>query len=60
MDVPEGLQAAARGIEFRKTAAFLLNQVIFNSATAFGCIENIFPIRSPFSKQNLVTFRRVG
>src|SRR5438094_658631 len=35
MDVPEGLQAAARGIEFRKTAAFLLNQVIFNSATAF-------------------------
>jgi len=46
--LPEGLQAAARGIEFRKTAAFLLNQIIFHSAAALGRVENTLPIRGAF------------
>jgi len=47
-DLPEGLQAAARGIKFRKAAAFLLNQIIFHSAAALGRVENTLPIRGAF------------
>src|SRR6267143_1118104 len=58
MEEPEGLQSAARGLEFGKPAAFLLQQVILHSARAFGCFENVFPLCSTFAEQNRVTFRR--
>src|SRR5438309_1000227 len=55
-DLPEGLQAAARRIKFRKPAAFLFNQIIFPSAAALGRVENTLPIRGSLPQQNLVTF----
>src|SRR5271169_1239744 len=58
MDEAEGLQAAARGFEFGKTAAFLLDQVILDSADAFGRFKNIFPRGDTFSEQHGVTFAR--
>src|ERR1700682_4411810 len=50
MDDPEGLQAAARGIEFGEPAAFLLHQVILHTAGAFGCFENVFPVGTAFAE----------
>src|SRR6266403_6213165 len=44
MDEPERLQLAARGLQFGKPAAFLLQQVILHSARTFGCFENVFPL----------------
>src|SRR6267143_4411786 len=58
MDEPEGLQSAARGLEFGKPAAFLLQQVILHSARAFGCFENVFPLCCTFAEQNRLAFCR--
>jgi hypothetical protein len=58
MDEPERLQLAARGLQFGKPAAFLLQQVILHPARIFGCFENVFPLSSTFAEQNRVTFRR--
>src|SRR6266446_5744504 len=58
MDLPEGVQAAARRIKFHKPAAFLFDEVVFHSAATFGCLENIFPLCSAFPEQNFVTFLR--
>jgi hypothetical protein len=58
MDEPERLQLAARGLQFGKPAAFLLQQVILHSARTFGCFENVFPLCSTFAEQNRVAFRR--
>src|SRR6266571_5552727 len=54
------LQTPLGGLELRKTAAFLFHEVILNPAGAFGCIENIFPIRAAFAKENGVSLRGVG
>src|SRR5260370_8719754 len=58
MDEPEGLQAAAHGIEFGKPAAFLFDQVILDATGDFGRFKNIFPLCGAFSKQNRVTLCR--
>ena len=56
MDEPIGLQAAARGVEFRKAAAFLLDEVILDSASAFSRFKNVFPLCRAFPEQNAIAF----
>src|SRR6266571_5663192 len=56
----KAFQTPLGGLELRKTAAFLFYEVILHPAGAFGCLEDIFPIRAAFAKQNGVSLRRVG
>src|SRR6266700_4199934 len=54
----EGFQAARGGFQFRKSAAFLFDQVVFNSASILGGGKNLFPWRHAFPKQHVITLLR--
>src|SRR5207247_1780093 len=54
------LQTTFRSFHFSETAAFLFQQVIFDSADALGCRENLFPFGIAFTEQDLVALRRIG
>src|SRR6267378_3727465 len=53
-------QAFARRLEFRKAAAFLLDQVILNPAAIFRGVKQALPVRHAFTKQNGISLRRIG
>src|SRR5450432_179886 len=46
----ECLKAFPGGVELGEPAAFLLDQIIFDAAHAFGCREDAFPIGRAFSE----------
>ena len=50
----ECLQAPPRGLQFRISAAFLLDEVVLDSAAVLGGLENAFPVGLAFPKQRLV------
>src|SRR5438105_15272212 len=60
MLLPEGLETSAGGFEFRKSTAFLFQEVVLDSTGAFRSRKDVFPIRHTFAEQNRVPLGSVG
>src|SRR5215467_13433327 len=56
----EGGQAFLRRFYFGVTAAFLLDQVVFDAAAVFGRRKKLLPRRHPFAEQNRIALGGVG
>src|SRR5436190_5968936 len=60
MLLPEGPVTSAGGFEFRKSAAFLFQEVVLDPTSAFCGRKDVFPIRCSFTEQNRVSLAGVG
>src|SRR5260221_1356184 len=60
MHFPKRSQTALGGFHRRKRAAFLLDQIILDSAALLGGLKDLLPRRRAFAEQRLVALGRIG
>src|SRR5207237_92626 len=56
----ERLQTSISGFEFGKAAAFLLEEIKFDSTTLLGGSKDTLPVGTALAEQDLVAFGRIG
>ncbi len=54
------IEACFCSVQLGEAAAFLLNQVVFDAASAFRSLEDGFPVGYAFAEQHGVAFSRIG